>query len=98
MPDHQFYLQQGVIWQRWAGYVSLNYVDAVCTFASCVLFERTDSLSFVDASLHFDLTPRVQLFGLGQNVFDEDGIAGRQPRGARPNLDRTFIGGMRIQL
>jgi Fe(3+) dicitrate transport protein len=98
VPDHQFYLSQGVIWQRWAGYLSVNYIDKVCTFASCGPFERSDSLTTVDASLHFDLTPRVQLYGLAQNLTDEDGIAGRQPRGARPNLDRTFIGGLRIQL
>ncbi|MEX0914712.1 MAG: TonB-dependent receptor [Wenzhouxiangellaceae bacterium] len=98
IPDHQFYISQGVVWQRWAGYLSLNYIDEVCTFASCGAFEQTDSLTTIDASLHFDLTPTIQLFGLAQNLNNEDGIAGRQPRGARPNLDRTFIGGLRIQL
>lgn len=38
-----------------------------------------------------DLT--AALSGIG-----EDGIAGRQPRGARPNLDHTSIGGLRIGL
>lgn len=98
IPDHQFYVSQGVAWQQWTGYLSLNYVDEVCAFASCGPFEQTDSLTTIDASLHYDLTPRVQLFGLAKNLNNEDGIAGRQPRGARPNLDRTFIGGLRIQL
>jgi len=98
IPDHQFYISQGVVWKRWAGYVSLNYVDEVCAFASCGPFEQTDSLTTIDASVHYDLTPRIQIFGLAQNLNDENGIAGRQPRGARPNLDRTFIGGLRIQL
>lgn len=98
IPDHQFYISQGLIWQRWAGYLSLNYIDEVCAFASCGPFEQTDSLTTVDASVSYDLTPRIQIFGLAQNLNDEDGIAGRQPRGARPNLDRTFIGGLRIQL
>ena len=98
IPDHQFYLSQGVTWQRWAGYLSLNHVDAVCTFASCGPFERTDGLTTIDAALNFDLTPRVQLYALGQNLTADEAIAGRQPRGARPNLDRTFIGGLRIQL
>ncbi|MDT8319005.1 MAG: TonB-dependent receptor [Xanthomonadales bacterium] len=97
VPDHQFHISQGLIWQRWAAYVSLNYVDEVCAFASCGPFEQTDSLTTVDASVHFDLTPFVQLFVLGQNFNDEDGIAGRQPHGARPNLDRTFVGGLQIQ-
>jgi len=98
IPDHQFYISQGVEWQRWAAYLSLNHVDEVCTFATCGPFERTDSLTTLDAALHFDLTARVQLYGLAQNLNEEEGIAGRQPRGARPNLDRTFIGGARIQL
>jgi len=98
IPDNQFYVSQGVVWQRWQAYLSVNHVDEVCTFASCGPFEQTDALTTLDASLHYDLTPRVQLFGLAQNLNEEDGIAGRQPRGARPNLDRTFIGGLRIQL
>ncbi|MDT8408907.1 MAG: TonB-dependent receptor [Wenzhouxiangellaceae bacterium] len=98
IPENQFYISQGMVWQRWQAYLSLNYVDEVCTFASCGPFERTDSLTTVDAAVHYDLTPTVQLFGLAQNLNEEDGIAGRQPRGARPNLDRTFIGGVRIQL
>ncbi len=98
IPDNQIYISQGVVWQRWQAYLSVNHVDEVCTFASCGPFEQTESLTTVDASVHFDLTPSVQLFGLAQNLNGEDGIAGRQPRGARPNLDRTFIGGLRIQL
>ncbi|MFU8878389.1 MAG: TonB-dependent receptor family protein [Wenzhouxiangellaceae bacterium] len=98
VPDHQFYISQGLQWQRWATYLSVNYTDSVCTFATCREFEKTDSLTTVDLAVHFDLNPRVQLFGLAQNLNDEDGIAGRQPRGARPNLDRTFIGGLRVQL
>lgn len=98
VPDHQFYVSQGATWERWAAYLSVNYIDSVCTFASCGAFEKTDSLTTLDASVHFELTPNVQLFALGQNLNGEDGIAGRQPRGARPNLDRTFIGGLRIDL
>ncbi|MDT8438628.1 MAG: TonB-dependent receptor [Wenzhouxiangellaceae bacterium] len=98
IPDHQVYVQQGVTWDRWQAYLSLNHVDEVCTFASCGPFERTDKLTTIDASVHFELTPNVQLFALGQNLNEEEGIAGRQPRGARPNLDRTFIGGLRIKI
>jgi len=98
IPDNQIYVSQGVVWQRWQAYISVNHVGEVCSFASCGPFEQTDALTTVDASVHYDLTPRVQIFGLAQNLNEEDGIAGRQPRGARPNLDRTFIGGLRIQL
>jgi len=98
IPDNQIYVSQGVVWQRWQAYLSVNHVDEVCTFASCGPFEQTDSLTTLDASVHYDLTPRIQVFGLAQNLNEEEGIAGRQPRGARPNVDRTFIGGVRIQL
>ena len=98
VPDNQVYISQGVTWDRWAAYLSLNHVGAVCAFASCGPFERTDALTTMDASVHFDLTSRVQIYALAQNLNEEDGIAGRQPRGARPNLDRTFIGGLKIRL
>jgi Fe(3+) dicitrate transport protein len=98
IPDHQLYLSQGVVWQRWAGYIGLTHVGESCAFASCGPFEETDDLTMIDASLHYNLTPTVQLYGLAKNLNGEDGIAGRQPRGARPHLDRTLIGGIRIQL
>ena len=60
IPDHQFYISQGVAWQRWTGYLSLNYIDEVCAFASCGPFEQTDSLTTIDASVYYDLTPRIQ--------------------------------------
>ena len=98
IPEHQFHVSQRVQWDRWQGLVSLGHVTSVCTFASCGPFEQTDALTSVDMAVHCDLTAKLQVYALGRNLNGEDGIAGRQPRGARPNLDRTFIGGIRVRL
>lgn len=97
LPDHQLYVSLGYERHRFAAYGSLNWIDDMCAFASCGEFEQIDSATTIDLALHFDLTHQVQLYGLAQNLLEEDGIAGRQPRGARPNLDRTFIAGLRFR-
>ncbi|MGK7294968.1 MAG: TonB-dependent receptor family protein [Candidatus Wenzhouxiangella sp. M2_3B_020] len=97
IPDNQFYVEQGVVWRQWAGYLSLTHVGEACAFASCGPFEQTDELTMLDASLHYNVTQTMQIYGLAKNLTGEDGIAGRQPRGARPHLDTTLIGGVRIQ-
>ncbi len=97
LPDHEIFVSLGLERPRWMVNASVNWTDEVCAFARCDAFEQTDALTIVDLSAHFDLTPEVQLYGLVQNLFQEDGIAGRQPRGARPNLDRTLIGGVRVR-
>lgn len=97
LPDHQLYVSIGYERPRFAAYASLNWIDDMCAFASCDEFEQIDSATIVDLALHYDLTHQVQLYGLARNLFEEDGIAGRQPRGARPNLDRTFITGLRFR-
>ncbi len=97
VPDHEIYLSLGFEMNRWAINASINYIDSTCTQATCGPFEKTDSATMVDLSTHYDLTESVQFYALAQNLLEEDGIAGRQPRGARPNLDQTFIGGVKVR-
>jgi len=97
LPEHEIYVSLGLEMNRWAINASVNYVDSTCTKASCGMFEQTDSATLVDLSTHYDLTESIQFYALAQNLLDEDGIAGRQPRGARPNLDQTFIGGVKVR-
>lgn len=97
LPDHELYVSLGLEVADWAVNASVNYIDSVCAFAACGEFERTDSATIVDLAAEYNLTRDVQIYGLARNLFEEDGIAGRQPRGARPNLDRAFIGGVRVR-
>jgi len=97
LPEHELYVSLGFETARWALSAGINYIDSVCTQAECGPFQQIDSATTVDLSVRHDLTPMVQLYGIAQNVLNDDSIAGRQPRGARPNLDQTFIGGVKVR-
>ena len=96
IPEQQFNLSIGIEQNRWAVYLSANYVDAVCVRASCNAFEKTDSALTIDLSGTFDLNNSVSLFGRIENLSAQEDIMGRQPYGARPNKDRTASVGVRV--
>ena len=96
IPEHQVRVSAGIEQPRWRAYVSANYVDEVCVRASCGDFERTNDTLTVDIAAHYLFTDRISLFGRMENVTGAEDILGRHPYGARPNKDRTVIGGVRI--
>ena len=96
IPDHQFTLSAGIEGNRWAAYLSANYVDEVCVRASCGAFEQTDDAFTVDLAGNFDLSNTVNLFARVENLFGAEDIMGRQPYGARPNKDTTASLGVRV--
>lgn len=98
VPDHQLYAMAGWEGQQFSSYLSGTYTDAVCVKASCGPFEQTDSSVVFDLAAHYQLTPRVNVYGLIDNIFDATDIAGRHPYGARPNKDRTYTLGLRVDL
>ena len=96
IPDHQLHLTLGLAGERWDMFLSANYVDAVCTRASCGPFERTDSALVLDAYLDYRATDSIEVFARVENLAREKAIMGRQPYGARPNKDRTASLGVRL--
>ena len=96
IPDHQLHLTLGLAGDRWDMFLSANYVDAVCTRASCGPFERTDSALVLDAYLDYRMTDSIEIFARVENLAREKAIMGRQPYGARPNKDRTASLGVRL--
>ena len=96
IPEHQVRVSAGIEQPRWRAYVSANYVDEVCVRASCGDFERTNDTLTVDIAARYLFTDRISLFGRMENVTGAEDILGRHPYGARPNKDRTVIGGVRI--
>lgn len=96
IPEHQFNLSIGIEKNRWAAYLSANYVDAVCVRASCNAFERTDDTLTVDLSGNIDINDSVSLFGKIINLTGEEAMMGRHPYGARPNIGRTATLGLRF--
>lgn len=98
IPDHQFNIQLGFEQGRWATFVSANYVDESCVFASCGPFERLEDAFTVDWSVHVQITDDVEVYGLVENLFDEEALLGRLPYGARPNKDRSATVGVKVRL
>ena len=96
IPEHQLHLTLGLARDRWDLFLSANYVDAVCTRASCGPFERTDSALVLDAHLDYRMTSSIEVFARVENLAREKAIMGRQPYGARPNKDRTASLGVRL--
>ncbi|WP_251358142.1 TonB-dependent receptor domain-containing protein [Kangiella sp. TOML190] len=90
IPEHQAQFSFGYDNGQWNLYTAVQYVDEVCTKAACEreAFLKTDSLLVVDLSGEYQLNDSTTLFATIDNLFEEDGIAGRQPYGARPVKDR----------
>ncbi len=96
IPGNQLNISLGIEKNNWSAYVNANYVEAVCVRASCNEFEKTDDSLSIDISANIDINNAFSIFGKVINITGQDGIAGRQPYGARPNIDRTASVGMRF--
>ena len=96
IPDHQLFVSLG--WEQgpWSSYLSGSYVDNVCTVASCGEFEQTESALIMDLAVHYRLKQNLELFSVVENLAGEMRISGRQPYGARPGKDRSWVLGARL--
>ncbi|NIP17389.1 MAG: TonB-dependent receptor, partial [Xanthomonadales bacterium] len=96
IPDHQAFLSLGIEKEAWSAYVSANYTDSVCTLASCGNFEQTESSTVIDLGVHYRLSPSLELYTVMENLTAQLDIVSRQPYGARPSKDRTWLIGARL--
>lgn len=96
IPDNQLFATFGYEQGPWALYLSGTYVDEVCVRASCGTFERTDDAFIVDLALHWQFHDDMEVFAVGSNLTEEDGVLGRQPYGARPYRDRSARVGVKF--
>lgn len=96
IPEHQIWASVGLVRDAVSGYLSINYQDSVCTSARCDAYERTQSATLLDLSVHYRFNPRWELYGVVENLADEARIAGREPYGARPNKPRSVNLGVRF--
>ncbi len=96
IPEQQYLLRLGLLVSGFSADLSINYIDAVCTRASCGAFEKTDDSLTLDLGAAWTLNDSVDVFGRLENVTNEKDIMGRQPYGARPNKARTAALGVRL--
>jgi len=91
IPENQLWLSAGMLNGPWAFYLSGNYLDSLCTQASCEEFEQVDSALLFDASVHYEVNASWSLYGLAENLTDQLEIVAREPYGARSGKPRTFM-------
>ena len=96
IPKNQLYAEIGLANNKWAFYLSTNYIDETCVKASCGEFETTDSAFFVDISARYYANNAFSVFGKIENINEEDAILGRLPYGARPYRGRNAVVGMQL--
>ncbi len=96
IPENQLQLSAGLEMNNWSAFANLNYVDEVCTMASCAAFEVTDSLLTLDISGRYQLNDSLSLFARAENLTGDDGIVARQPYGARPAKDTSVTLGFAL--
>lgn len=94
IPENQLQFSAGLESASWQANVNINYVDKVCTRASCTHFEQTDNALTIDVAGQYRLQDNVKLFARIENLSDAQDILGRQPYGARPNKGRTASFGL----
>lgn len=91
IAENQLWLSAGMISGPWAFYLSSNYLDSICTQASCGEFERAESALLFDASAHYQINPEWKVYALLENLTDQLEIVAREPYGARSGKPRTFM-------
>jgi Fe(3+) dicitrate transport protein len=100
LPEHQLMLSAGLEFDggygaefRW------RYFDDTCATAACGEFEDIDAYSALDVSAYYNWNSRTRFYLNVDNLTDEDGdIVARKPKaGARGQMPRTFLAGVRYQ-
>ena len=96
VPNNQAWASLGLEGGPWSFYLSANYVESVCTEASCGEYEKTESATIFDLAAHYRINKSWELYAVAENLTDEIYIAARDPYGARPNKPRTFTAGAKF--
>lgn len=97
IAENQLWASAGMLRGPWSVYLSGNYLDSICTQASCDEFEQAESALLFDLSAHFEISSAWTVYALVENLTDQMDIVAREPYGARPGKPRTFILGTRLQ-
>lgn len=96
VPENQGLLTIGVENDALAIWLSANYVDAVCTRASCSAFEKTEAATLLDLAMHYRFSENWMAYVNAENLTDKLYIASREPYGARANKPRAYHAGVRF--
>ena len=73
----------------------MTYSDAGRSSESPTISEPLSATLF-DAALHYRISDRFEVYGLVENMTDQNRITSRDPYGARPGKPRTFMAGVKF--
>jgi len=100
LPDSQLALQAGFETQNGlSGNATLYSYGSTCSVASCASGTEVDSYRVIDASLTKTMNEDLDVYMVISNITDETDVIARAPKnGARAQMPRSFIVGIRYRL
>ena len=100
LPDTQLALTAGFeTVNGLSGSATLYSYGSTCSVASCAAGTEIDSYNVMDASLTQAINESLSVYVVAANLTDETDVIARAPKnGARAQMPRTFLVGIRYRL
>jgi Fe(3+) dicitrate transport protein len=100
LPDSQLALQAGFETQEGlTGSATFYSYGSTCSVASCAAGTEVDSYSVIDTSLTQAINESLDVYLVVSNLTDETDVIARAPKnGARAQMPRSFLVGVRYRL
>ena len=92
IPSSALNISAGFITESgWNGYMRLADYGSSCSTAACVTYQTIDAYSFMDLTLRKAVNANLDVYGVLENVADNEDVAARAPKdGARSQKPQTF--------
>jgi len=99
IAEHQAAAGIGVEYEKVGVALAMHYVDSMPTAAAEEGRRggpRTDSYVVFDLEAEYRVQERAKIFGVIENLFDDEYIVALRPAGARPGRPQTIMAGFRV--
>ena len=92
IPSSVLAISAGFITESgWSGYMRMADHGSSCSTAACGAYENIEAYSYIDLSLRKRVNENLDVYGVLENVTDNEDIAARAPKnGARSQKPQTF--------
>ena len=92
IPSSVLAISAGFITESgWSGYIRMADHGSSCSTAACGAYENIEAYSYIDLSLRKRVNENLDVYGVLENVTDNEDIAARAPKnGARSQKPQTF--------
>ena len=92
IPSSVLAISAGFITESgWSGYMRMADHGSSCSTAACGAYENIEAYSYIDLSLRKRVNENLDVYGVLENITDNEDIAARAPKnGARSQKPQTF--------